>query len=39
MTLGAVLDYLGVDAYQKNVDMLGARTLLGKILFEDAGTY
>ena len=27
----------GVDAYQKNVDMLASRTLMGKILFEDAG--
>jgi hypothetical protein len=26
-----------VDAYQKNVDMLGARTLMGKALFSDAG--
>jgi hypothetical protein len=29
--------YLGVDNYQKNVDMLGSRTLLGKILFSDGG--
>ena len=27
----------GVDSYQKNVDMLGARTLMGKALFSDAG--
>ena len=27
----------GVDAYQKNVDMLASRTLMGKFLFEDAG--
>lgn len=27
----------GVDSYQKNVDMLGSRTLLGKLLFSDAG--
>ena len=27
----------GVDAYQTNVDMLASRTLLGKILFADAG--
>jgi len=27
----------GVDAYQNNVDMLAGRTLLGKILFDDAG--
>lgn len=27
----------GVDAYQSNVDMLASRTLLGKILFDDAG--
>ena len=27
----------GVDAYQGNVDMLASRTLLGKVLFEDAG--
>lgn len=27
----------GVDAYQNNVDMLSSRTLLGKLLFEDAG--
>ncbi|GKY97713.1 hypothetical protein MPSEU_000729500 [Mayamaea pseudoterrestris] len=27
----------GVDAYQLNVDMLASRTLLGKILFRDAG--
>jgi hypothetical protein len=26
----------GVDSYQKNVDMLAARTLLGKFLFRDA---
>lgn len=26
----------GVDAYQKNVDMLSSRTFLGKFLFEDA---
>jgi hypothetical protein len=27
----------GVDSYQKNVDMLASRTLLGKLLFKDAG--
>src|SRR6056297_1849604 len=27
----------GVDSYQRNVDMLGSRTLLGGILFSDAG--
>jgi len=27
----------GVDNYQKNVDLLGSRTLLGKILFTDGG--
>jgi hypothetical protein len=27
----------GVDSYQNNVDMLASRTLLGKILFKDAG--
>lgn len=27
----------GVDSYQSNVDMLASRTLLGKILFRDAG--
>lgn len=27
----------GVDAYQKNVDMLASRTFLGKLLFDDAG--
>jgi len=27
----------GVDAYQKNVDMLASRTLLGKFLFKEAG--
>jgi len=27
----------GVDNYKKNVDMLASRTLLGKILFKDAG--
>lgn len=27
----------GVDQYQNNVDMLASRTLLGKLLFEDAG--
>lgn len=27
----------GVDSYQNNVDMLASRTLLGKLLFEDAG--
>lgn len=27
----------GVDSYQNNVDMLASRTLLGKILFDDAG--
>ena len=27
----------GVDAYQKNVDMLSSRTLLGKLLFKDGG--
>lgn len=26
-----------MDSYQKNVDMLGARTLMGKLLFSDAG--
>lgn len=26
-----------MDAYQRNVDMLGARTLMGKVLFSDAG--
>lgn len=27
----------GVDSYQANVDMLASRTLLGKVLFRDAG--
>mmetsp|Transcript_2007 Transcript_2007/g.5734 ORF Transcript_2007/g.5734 Transcript_2007/m.5734 type:complete len:272 (+) Transcript_2007:86-901(+) len=27
----------GVDAYKKNVDLLGSRNLLGKLLFKDAG--
>mmetsp|Transcript_17059 Transcript_17059/g.48985 ORF Transcript_17059/g.48985 Transcript_17059/m.48985 type:complete len:440 (-) Transcript_17059:185-1504(-) len=27
----------GVDSYRNNVDMLAGRTLMGKILFEDAG--
>lgn len=27
----------GVDSYQNNVDMLAARTLMGKFLFQDAG--
>ena len=27
----------GVDGYQQNVDMLASRTLLGKLLFQDAG--
>ena len=27
----------GVDSYQNNVDMLASRTLLGKVLFQDAG--
>ena len=27
----------GVDAYQSNVDMLSSRTLMGKVLFKDAG--
>jgi hypothetical protein len=27
----------GVDAYQNNVDMLSSRTLMGKLLFQDAG--
>jgi len=27
----------GVDSYRKNVDMLAGRTLMGKILFDDAG--
>jgi hypothetical protein len=27
----------GVDSYQKNVDMLASRTLMGKFLFSDAG--
>ncbi|CAB9511017.1 soul heme-binding [Seminavis robusta] len=27
----------GVDAYQNNVDMLASRTLMGKLLFQDAG--
>jgi Uncharacterized conserved protein (DUF2358)/SOUL heme-binding protein len=27
----------GVDQYQGNVDMLASRTLMGKVLFEDAG--
>ena len=27
----------GVDAYQNNVDMLSSRTLMGKVLFKDAG--
>ena len=27
----------GIDAYQTNVDLLASRTLLGKILFADAG--
>lgn len=27
----------GVDAYQKNVDMLSSRTLFGKFFFKDAG--
>ena len=30
-------DLEGVDQYQQNVDMLASRTLLGKILFRDAG--
>ena len=29
--------HTGVDAYQRNVDMLGGRTLMGKALFADAG--
>lgn len=32
-----LLVFAGVDSYQKNVDMLGARTLMGKALFSDAG--
>ena len=27
----------GVEAYQQNIDMLASRTLLGKVLFRDAG--